>query len=70
MHVLRGIGYTGSFVIPLCLITGLIILRLDVKAYETSAMNKEKKVARVIGWVNVSLGIMLFVGNWVSNKWF
>jgi hypothetical protein len=66
----RGIGYTGSFVIPLCLITGLIILRLDVKGYETSAMNKEKKVARVIGWVNVSLGLLLFVINGVVNKWF
>jgi hypothetical protein len=43
---------------------------LDVKGYETSAMNKEKKVARVIGWVNVSLGLLLFVINGVVNKWF
>jgi hypothetical protein len=68
--VIGGVGYTGSFVIPLCLITGLIILRLDVKGYETSAMSKEKKLARVIGWVNVSLGILLFVGDWVVNMWF
>jgi hypothetical protein len=68
--MIGGYGYTGSlgYIIPLCLMTGLIILRLDVKRYEASALNKEKKVARFIGWVNVSLGILLFVGTWVIKK--
>lgn len=69
--MLSGIGYTGSlgYIIPLCLLTGLIILRWDVKGYVASKMKKERKVAEFIGWLNVGLGIMLFVGKWVMDKW-
>jgi len=69
--VIGGNGYTGSFgyIIPLCLLTGLFILRWDVKGYETSSMGKEKKVAGIVGWINVWCGILLFVGNWIFNRW-
>jgi hypothetical protein len=64
--MIGGNGYTGSFgyIIPLCLITGLIILILDVKGYKISGMNKEKKVAGFLGWANVCIGILLFFGKW------
>ncbi len=67
--MIGGNSFTGSlgYIIPLCVVTGIIILRLDVKGYEALAMNKEKKVARFIGWANVSLGIVLYVGTWVMG---
>jgi hypothetical protein len=70
MHVIVGNGHTGSFayIIPLCLITGLFILYLDVKGYKISGMNKERKVAGFLGWANICLGVLLFVGKWVINK--
>lgn len=66
-----GYGYTGSlgYIIPLCILTGVVILRLDVIGYEIESMKKEKKVARFLGWLNISCGIVLFVGNWIINQW-
>ncbi|MDF2726438.1 MAG: hypothetical protein K0Q59_6116 [Paenibacillus sp.] len=66
-----GIGYAGFFgyAIPLWLITGLLILRIDVKGYELAAMDKERKASRFVGWLNIVLGILTFIANWSLNKW-
>lgn len=50
--------------------TGLFILLVDVKGYVKKKMKKEKKIARFLGWLNVSLGGLIFVGNWVYHQWF
>jgi hypothetical protein len=69
MYVIGSSSITGSFgyIIPLCLITGFFILRLDVKGYKISGMNKEMKVASFLGWANVCLGVLLYVVKWVFN---
>lgn len=58
------IGYTG-YVIVLFFLTGALILITDVKAYKNAELKKEQKVAMFLGWINVSMGFMLMVGNWV-----
>lgn len=65
------IGYIGflSYAIPLWLFTGAIILQMDVKGYEQAGMGKERKVSRFVGWLNIGLGILMFVANWSLNKW-
>lgn len=64
-------GFTGyiGYVIPLWLVTGFLILRLDVRGYESAKMMKEKSIARFLGWLNVALGILLFVAQWAFRKW-
>jgi hypothetical protein len=64
-------GYTGSlrYVIPLCILTGFLILRIDVNNFRKSKLKKEKKISSILGWTNVVLGIVLYIGNWAVNKW-
>lgn len=64
-------SYTGylSFAVPLWLVTGAFILRIDVKGYKLAKMDKESKVCRFIGWLNVCLGLLAFAANWSLHKW-
>ncbi|TDF99477.1 CLC_0170 family protein [Paenibacillus piri] len=61
------VGYFGflGYSIPLWLLTGTIILRVDVQAYKLAGMDKERKVCRFIGWLNVCLGLLMFAGYWL-----
>ncbi len=63
-------GSIGFFiyVIPLLLLTGLILLRVDVKKYSMVGMQKEKGVSQFLGWFNIILGLVLFIGNWVLQN--
>lgn len=63
------IGYL-NYVVFLLLGTGILILAFDVKGYRLEKMKKEEKVSRYIGWINVALGIVTFIGNWAYKKWF
>lgn len=63
------LGYI-QYVSILLLLTGLMILLFDVKVYGQKRMKKEKKAARFMGWLNVSLGILTFVANWANQMWF
>ncbi|WP_407653435.1 CLC_0170 family protein [Brevibacillus ruminantium] len=40
------------------------MLRLDVGSYALAEMNKEKSVARFLGWLNVALGTLLLIVYW------
>ncbi|CAG7623854.1 hypothetical protein PAESOLCIP111_02569 [Paenibacillus solanacearum] len=62
------IGYIG-YAISLWLVTGIIILWLDVSAYELSKMMKEKKVTRFVGWLNVCFGLLTLIGYWTMQSW-
>ncbi|ALS26616.1 CLC_0170 family protein [Paenibacillus cisolokensis] len=59
--------YSGyfNFAVPLWLLTGWFILRLDVKKYEDAGMRKEMKVSRILGWLNLVVGALLLIGAWV-----
>jgi uncharacterized protein with PQ loop repeat len=58
-----------NYAITLWLVSGILILVLDVKSYEFAAMYKEKKIARVLGWFNIIFGILSFVGLWAYRTW-
>ncbi len=61
-------GYI-NYMVMLLGMSGILILVFDVKAYSLAKMKKEEKAARYIGWFNVSLAILAFVGNWVYQQW-
>lgn len=58
------------YTVLLLLISGLLVLVFDVKVYAKANMFKEKKVAFIVGWFNISLGVLSFFGYWVYEKWF
>lgn len=58
-----------TYSVPLLLLTGAYVLLIDVKGYQMSSMPKECKVARLVGWLNIALGSILFIGKWFLFKW-
>jgi hypothetical protein len=63
------IGYV-NFLVAVLIITGYLIIRYDLPFYKKEKMNKEQKVSKVLGSLNIVLGVMVLVANWVVNKWF
>ncbi|WP_308638115.1 CLC_0170 family protein [Paenibacillus silvisoli] len=50
-----------SYSIPLFLLTGYLILQFDIKEYRVKKMEKERKLSKCLGWVNLALGAGLMV---------
>ncbi|MDQ0220771.1 hypothetical protein ELQ35_21405 [Peribacillus cavernae] len=65
---MNNIGFIG-YAVSLFLITGLLLLFTDVKANKNKGLKKERKAALVMGWVNLSLGILLTLVNWIYWSW-
>jgi len=63
------IGYT-NFIVFLFLLTGAFALRYDVSIYKKAGMMKEWKGARMAGYTNLVLGVLVFVGYYIYKKWF
>ncbi|UUZ79366.1 hypothetical protein LJK88_29905 [Paenibacillus sp. P26] len=61
------IGYL-NFTAFLLLLSGIGMLRLDVKSYEKAKMEKERKTARFLGWFNIALGIVVYIGDWIYRN--
>ncbi|MEK3886500.1 CLC_0170 family protein [Bacillus sp. FSL K6-3431] len=61
------IGY-ANYIIVLLIITGILILLLDVKAFNEAKMKKEKKFSQFLGWINITIGVGLFVANWTYQN--
>lgn len=61
------IGY-ANFTVFLMLLTGGLILRIDVKDYKTTDMKRENKAARILGWFNIVAGLGIFVVNWLYQN--
>jgi hypothetical protein len=61
-------GYTVGYLyyaISLYIVSGLLILYIDVKNFKEAKQKKEWKVSRFIGWFNVITGFITLIGNWV-----
>ena len=58
------LGYL-NYVMVLCLISGVLILLSDTKAYKHAELNKEQKVSKFLGWSSIAMGIALMVGSWL-----
>ncbi|MFB5192602.1 CLC_0170 family protein [Alicyclobacillus fastidiosus] len=54
----------------LCIITGGLLLWVDVKVYNAQGMMREKKWTQVLGWVNIAVGFLMLVIKWVYSQWF
>ncbi|WP_227938201.1 CLC_0170 family protein [Alkalihalobacillus deserti] len=59
-----------NIMVLLFLISGVFALVLDDKIYMRDKLINERKIARLLGWINVSLGLMTYVGSWVYNLYF
>ncbi|MED1792743.1 CLC_0170 family protein [Brevibacillus nitrificans] len=57
------------YVIPMLLLSGVFILRVDVKRYAMPGMQKEKKASQFLGWFNLILGILLLLVNSLLQIW-
>jgi hypothetical protein len=65
------IGTYTYYATALFLITGILILVFDVNRYDQKTkMYTIQKGARFLGWINLCLGVVLFIGYWVYDKWF
>jgi uncharacterized protein with PQ loop repeat len=61
-------GYTTSYLnyaIFLWLLSGILILQIDVKGFKLAGLMKESKVSRFIGWFNIIAAVLLWVGELV-----
>lgn len=63
------VGFLG-YAVFIFAFTGLLILIEDVKAFKNEGLKKERKTAKILGWVNISFGIVIMLANWVSKQWF
>ncbi|MGG1312011.1 MULTISPECIES: CLC_0170 family protein [Cohnella] len=64
------VGYASSlgYVVAIWFLTGFLILLFDRKELRKKKLKKEERVAAVLGWLNVSLGILLWIGNWALQR--
>ncbi|WP_207451643.1 CLC_0170 family protein [Bacillus sp. SD088] len=60
----------GYYLISLFILTGIIILLLDVKTHSTNNQKKEKRVILFLGWGNIVLGSGFYIISWIYQKWF
>lgn len=58
-----------NLAVVLFLLTGGMLLFIDVKSYQKRSMMREKSWARWLGWMNLSLGICLFIIRWIYLQW-
>ncbi|MGZ4031335.1 MAG: CLC_0170 family protein [Tumebacillaceae bacterium] len=58
-----------NFLVILFLISGIFVLVFDTLVYKQQNQTKEEKVSRFLGWMNIALGILSYVGNWVIQMW-
>lgn len=66
---LENIGFTGYSIFVFA-VSGILLLLEDVSAYKIAGLKKERKTAKMLGWVNISLGVLLTAVDIISKKWF
>lgn len=60
----------NNYTVTLLLLSGILVLIFDVKLYAKANMQKEKKGAIFVGWLNISLGVLSYLGYLIYEKWF
>lgn len=53
----------------LLLLTGILLLLVDVKAYNQRSMSREAQWTRRLGWTNIACGVAMYVAGWVYSQW-
>jgi hypothetical protein len=54
-----------NYLVMLFVVAGVFVLIFDTKKYKREQQKKEEKVSRVLGWTNIVLGVVGYIGNWV-----
>ncbi|QYR19538.1 hypothetical protein KZ483_16650 [Paenibacillus sp. sptzw28] len=62
----QNIGYL-NFIVLIFVCSGYLILRVDVKHYTKANLVQEGRLARFLGWTNISLGITVLVFSIISS---
>lgn len=67
-----GSNYVGYlyYIVVLFLASGLITLGLDVRNYKHKQANREKTAAIWSAWINLSLGVLMFIASWVYKRYY
>ncbi|MBW7458453.1 CLC_0170 family protein [Paenibacillus sepulcri] len=63
--MLQNVGYV-NFIILTFIGSGYLILRFDGRKQAKDKLQKEHKIAHVLGWVNIGLGSLTLVINIVT----
>ena len=58
------LGYL-QYIVGLFVVTGLILLLFERKQYTKGDMTREANFARILGWINITLGVVTSSTNWV-----
>jgi hypothetical protein len=63
-------AYIGhlNYIVILFLATGAGLLLIEVRVYDNKKMMKEKKLARSLGWVNLTLGVLSVIASQVVQS--
>lgn len=59
----------AGYISVLFILTGLAVLRFDVRPFTDRHMVREAAWARGIGWLNVAAGILLYTARWIHDRW-
>lgn len=52
----------SQYLFVLFVLTGWLMLQFDVKTYAMADMDRERKASRVLGWINLVIGLAVFMG--------
>lgn len=64
-------GFVGylNYIVILFLATGAFMFVMDIKSYKADHYKKEKKAAKISAWINLSLGVVMFLGSWIYKRY-
>ncbi|MDI3257632.1 MAG: hypothetical protein QJR01_07895 [Kyrpidia sp.] len=60
----------AGYMAGLFILSGLAVLRFDVKPFAERRMIREAAWARGIGWFNIAAGAVLYAVRWAYHRWF
>jgi hypothetical protein len=61
---------TGNFLLVILLAGGFISLRFDLREMALKKLKREERAARVLGWLQISLGVSLWFVRWLVTNFF
>ncbi|MBT2659232.1 hypothetical protein J7E81_29220 [Bacillus sp. ISL-18] len=56
------------YVIGIFIGSGLFVLLVDAKMYKKEKQKKEQKASLIFGWMNLAIGLGIFLANWIYNN--
>ncbi|MEJ8546427.1 CLC_0170 family protein [Brevibacillus borstelensis] len=67
MSVPLHLGYI-YYVVFLSIAAGIAVLRIDVANYESAIMPRERRAAKILGWLNIGLGVLILLLQWLIHS--